>query len=350
MKYLVKVVLFLLLPLFVTAQFQKSQLDSMYRVLTYAANDTIRMDACFKMEFFYDNINLDSSVYYAEKGISIAKKLKLKLNEAEMLMGLSFPLTKMQNYPLSFKVLMQALEITENPASEKNTWHLKKWQTPQTYRLSILGYTHLGLGFLYAYSGNYEKQMDAYYKSKRIAESIKDSLLIFFIYENMSSRFNEFNQLDSALFYGQKAMEYCYKLPYEDRKYGGGALLSIGLVYEKRGNFTLARENYERAVQLSEELNNPLISGYSCLQLANLYQSINRPDSSLYYAQKALEAFKNVGSSRSMENAYKMISKYYGELKNNDSSFAYLKLATLLNDSLDRGENKRLQELHVAGC
>ena len=146
----------------------------------------------------------------------------------------------------------------------------------------------------------------------------------------MSSRFNEFNQLDSALFYGQKAMEYCYKLPYEDRKYGGGALLSIGLVYEKRGNFTLARENYERAVQLSEELNNPLISGYSCLQLANLYQSINRPDSSLHYAQKALEAFKNVGSSRSMENAYKMISKYYGELKNNDSSFAYLKLATFL--------------------
>jgi len=159
MRSLNNLLFLLLLPVFVTAQFQHNQLDSMQQVLHHAGDDTIRMDACFRLGAYYDDVNLDSSVYYSEKGITIARRLQLKLNETEMLMDMCFPLAKTGNYPRSLKVLNQALEIAENPSNEKNTWHLLKGQTPRSYRLYLLGYIHIGFDNLYGYTGNYEKQI-----------------------------------------------------------------------------------------------------------------------------------------------------------------------------------------------
>jgi len=166
MKKYLKIVLFLFLPAFAAAQHytQQWRLNDLHSILKSTSNDTVRMETYLKLGIYYDDVNLDSAVYYSEKGITIARQLKLKLYEAEMLMNTSFPLWKMGNYPKALKVLTQALEIAENPANEKNTWHLSNTQTPRIYRLTVLGYTHLGLNNLYANTGNFDN---------RIAETIK---------------------------------------------------------------------------------------------------------------------------------------------------------------------------------
>jgi hypothetical protein len=99
MRSLNKILFLLLLPVLVTAQFQRNQVDSMHQVVRDAANDTIRMDAYTKLGAYYDDVNLDSSMYYSEKGMVIAKQLQLNLNEAEMLTNMSWPLVKLGNYP-----------------------------------------------------------------------------------------------------------------------------------------------------------------------------------------------------------------------------------------------------------
>src|ERR1700688_851457 len=109
MRILVKIFFLLCIPVLVTAQTQE-QIDSMRVVLKNAMNDTTRMDACLKLGAYYDDVNLDSSLYYDEKGIVIAKQLQLNLNRAQMLTHMSWPLVKMGNYPRSLKVLNEALE------------------------------------------------------------------------------------------------------------------------------------------------------------------------------------------------------------------------------------------------
>ena len=124
---------------------------------------------------------------------------------------------------------------------------------------------------------------------------------------------------------------------------------TIGEIYQQMGNIDLARENFEKAIRVSEQQNNPARQGDAHLQLANLYQSLSKPDSCLFHAKKALEAFNLVGKEKSKAVAYRMISDYYWRQKKTDSSFIYLRLATLLNDSLDKIEKKKLQEFQVAG-
>jgi len=349
MKLFIKTCSFLWLPVFATAQFQHNQLDSMHLVLRHATNDTIRMDACLKLGAYYDDVNLDSSVNYSEKGILIAKQLQLNLNEAEMLTNMSWPLVKMGNYPRSLKVLNQALEIAGNPSNEKNTWHLLKGQTPRSYRIALLGNVHAAFDYLYGYTGNYRKQITEAYEGIRLFESVKDTLLQAYTYTDIGNAYIKLNKLDSALYFEQKALIYYSAIPFKERKFEGEVYSHIGEIYLQMGNIDLARENFEKAIRVSEQQNNPAKQGDAHLQLASLYQSLSKTDSCLFHAQKALEAFNLVGKEKSKADAYRKISDYYWDQNKADSSFTYLRLATILNDSLDKIEKEKFREFQVEG-
>jgi len=349
MRSLIKIFFLVCLPVFVTAQFQQNQLDSMHHVLQYATNDTIRMDACLKLGSYYDDVNLDSSVYYCEKGIVIAKQLQLNLKMAEMLTNMSWPLVKMGNYPRSLKVLNQALEIAENPANEKNTWQLLKGQTPRSYRLDLLGNVYSASDYLYGYTGNYGKQITEAYKGIRLFESVKDTLLQAYTYTDIGRAYFKLNKFDSALYFQHKALSYYSVIPFNDRKYEAEPYLFIGDIYQQMGNIGLARENFEKATQVSEQQNNPAKQGDAHLRLANLYKSLIKTDSSLFHAKKAVDAFNLVGKEKSKAVAYRMISDYYWDQNKADSSLIYLRLATILNDSLDKIEKVKFQEFQVEG-
>jgi hypothetical protein len=153
MKLLPKILLLLLLPSFVKAQTRR-QIDSAYLIFQHASNDTIRMGACSMLGAFYDDINVDSGLYYCNKGIAIAEKLRLQLNKAEMMALMGWPLMKTGNYPEALRVISQGLEIAEDPSNEKNTWTPQKGQTPQMYQRSVIGLLYAALEYLYLYVGN----------------------------------------------------------------------------------------------------------------------------------------------------------------------------------------------------
>ena len=81
MKLLLKILLLLFLPSFTKAQTLR-QIDSLRFILQHAANDTVRMGVCSALGGWYDDISVDSGLYYCHKGIALAEKLDLQLNKA----------------------------------------------------------------------------------------------------------------------------------------------------------------------------------------------------------------------------------------------------------------------------
>jgi len=334
------------LPAFAKAQ--SRQIESVYRILQQATNDTVRMQAYSMLGGFYDDINSDSGLYYCNKGISIAEKLDLPLNKTEMLAFMAWPLMKTGNYPEALKVINQGFKIIEDPSIGKKAVYLQQGQTQHMHRLSVVGLLYSALESLYGYVGDYEKQIAAAREAIPHVEAAGDTINLAGIYPDIGDGYLKLNKFDSALFYLQKSLEYHAKLFFEDRKFEGSTYTSIGTIYEKTGNTDLARENYKKAIQVSELHDNPRHSGNACLQLASLYQSFKKADSSFLYAKKALDAFKLGGYKREVAMAYRMISDYYWVKENKDSSFAYLRLATALDDSLDKTAKTKLQEFQVA--
>src|SRR5664279_2306762 len=148
MKLLQKIVLLLLLPAFVKAQ-TRQQIDSVYLVLQHVANDTVRMGAYSMLGGYYDDINADSGLYYCNKGIAIAENLDLQLNKAMMLAYMAWPLMKTGNYPEALRVINQGFKIAEDPSNGTKAGNLQKEQTPQMYRLSVIGILYTALESLY---------------------------------------------------------------------------------------------------------------------------------------------------------------------------------------------------------
>ncbi|CAN5288748.1 hypothetical protein BH20BAC1_BH20BAC1_21530 [soil metagenome] len=347
MKLLPKILLLLLLPAFAKAQ-SRRQIDSAYFILLHAANDTVRMGACSMLGSLYDDINADSGLYYCNKGIAIAEKLDLQLNKAMMMAYMTWPLMKTGNYPEALRAINQGLKIAEDPSNEKKAGYLQKGQTLQMYRLAVIGVLYTALESLYGYVGNYEKQIAIAHEAIPHLEAARDTFNLAGLYPDIGDSYLKLNKPDSALFYQQKSLYYYSKLPFDAKKFEGGTYTSIGTIYEQMGNIDLARENYQKAIQVSEQHDNPRHTGNACLQLASLYQSLNEADSGFLYAKKALEAFTQGGYKKEEAIAYRMISDYYHDQKNTDSSFAYLRRATILKDSLGSIDKKRLQEFQVA--
>jgi signal transduction histidine kinase len=347
MKLLLTIALLLLLPALGKAQTRR-QIDSAYLILQHAENDTIRMGAYSMLGRHYDDINADSGLYYCNKGIAIAEKLDLQLNKAEMMAFMAWPLMKTGNYPEALRVINQGLKITEDPSNEKKAGYLQKGQTLEMYRLSVVGILYSAFEYLYLFVGNYEKQIATAHEAITHLEAARDTSNLGGVYTDIGDSYLKLNKPDSALFYQQKALYYYSKLSFEDRKFEGGTYTSIGMIYEQMGNISLATENYQKAIQLSEQHDNPRHTGNACLQLANLYQSLKEADSVFLYARKAIKAFTLGGYEKQKAIAYCMISDYYHDQNNTDSSFAYLRLATILNDSLGSIEKIRLQEFQVA--
>ena len=126
MKLFLKIVFFVLFPVVLKAQTQPSQLDSLQQELKNSANDTVRMNLYDGLGWYYAEINRDSSLSYFEKALPIARKLNLKIYEADALNGMGFISFLFGNYPKSLEFYLEAQKIARTPFHRKECLEFNK--------------------------------------------------------------------------------------------------------------------------------------------------------------------------------------------------------------------------------
>jgi signal transduction histidine kinase len=347
MKSSFKIFLFLLLPFFAKAQSLQSEIDSLKHGLIVTKNDTLRMKTYFRIAGRYDDVNLDSAVYYGEKAINIANLLQLKFDEETMKVNLSWVLGKIGNYPLAFKRLNIAQDFFSNSSNEKYINTVPTGQSTESIRLNWLFNAYSALGGLYNYAGIHEKAVLLYSQALQIALQIKDDDALSEAYSGICEAHFNLNKIDSALYYCQKSIVLAEKDSF--KKYIANVYIQMGEILHRKGDFGIAKQYFKKAIEAGTLYKNTVQIGEAHIRLASLYQSQNNIDSSLYQAKEALAILKLSAKEKSTATAYRMVSDYYGMLGQADSCFAYLKAATVLTDKLEKAEKEKIKELQVAG-
>jgi two-component system, NtrC family, sensor kinase len=349
MKSFLKILLLLLLPAFVQAQQQHKQLDSLRTALSNAANDTIRMDVYDQLVYYFAEVNADTSLLYAEKELQTARQLNLKIYELNALIYQGYAFISLSNYPKALESFLKAQKIGEDPACENTVWHFSNSLTPHEVRIGLLNTNQYFLGVLYATVGNRDKQIASFLNAKSYAESIRDTAAIGFVYWQLGGDYQNRGKLDSALLFAQKTLFYFskYSITFNSRRYGGrtyvgGVYNSIGDIYQRKGNFDSSLSAFRKAEQINIETNNPWTLGYSYAGLSNLFLTAKKADTSLFYANKALETFKGYGDFFGIAYTYKTISSAYAQQNKPNSAFAYLTLSTNIYDSLNNVQKRNL--------
>ncbi|MEO7049058.1 MAG: ATP-binding protein [Ferruginibacter sp.] len=350
MKFILKIGLFILMPAFASAQqdayfetWSNSQAASMRIVLKSTSNDTTKMFLSRCMGFHYQETNRDSSLYFHQQQLALARKLKMKLWEADALDQSGWVLSYLKNYPLSLEYFIEGIKILENPDCEKNIWMLTFFsndKNPQEARLRSLAFINNDLSQLYKATGNRNKEKATLYHGLSIGESIHNNAVIALISANLSQCYYALNQLDSSIFFGRKSIQQMNISDY--KTYKGYAYNTLGNVYLKQGKNEIAKQYFDSAIVANIEVNSLVELPDTYLSLSDLYKSTGKIDSALYYAKKALEDDNKFGGFDRVSQAYNALYFLYKAKGNKDSAYTYLQLSKTLDDSLNKAEKEKI--------
>ncbi len=328
----------------------KKEADSLHRLLTQDINDTLRMAAYRDLSIFYFDIDTDSGLYFIEKALPIAQRLQLKLWEADAWDLVGVISSTQGNYVKSLQAFNKALQIAEDPDSEKNIWRIGKFTNsgqPTMARLSMLCTVQSDMVSLFRATENDQEALSNTKLAIQIASEIEDYTVLSQCYRAMGDMYQQTNRLDSALRFYELSLTYSSKAGYH--KYSNLSYDEIGNIYLKKKLIKPAMQSYRNSLRSSMEQNNKTGIGSTYILLAQYYHDVGLNDSALHYAKAGLKTHREVGRTPKLITAYTAMVSTYKQMGQPDSALTYLQMATDAKDSmLSLGKIKQLENIRFA--
>jgi two-component system NtrC family sensor kinase len=283
-------------------------IDSVRNILKTTDNDTVRVDALVRLSDYYKFNRPDSAIYYSTEALKLANQIKYEKGIIEAINFLSISHKTLGNYPKALQISLQGIKLAEK------------------YKLSGQKARFLNaIGLIYFDVGEFELALQA----NREAIELNDGneIMLAVSLNTIGSSYRAMYQFDSALFYHQ--------LVYKTRKDTPWLIeLSsrlLGGTYKEKGDYNLALRYFRESLELNPNATG-LINNYH--NIAQIYHSLDKPDSSLYYGIKSFEIAKNTGIYSYISSEALLLSDIY-EKTEPLLSLEYAKISITYRDSLE---------------
>ncbi len=304
------------------AQYQRL-IDSLRFELTKAKHDSSR--ALIQTELFkeYRNTKPDSSIYYGQQAFTQLQNAKYFASQVPMLNDLSVEFRTQGNVGKSMEITFIGLKIAEEMHDLQNTANCLN-QLGTTYMLSLQ---------------DYPKAIQFFRQSSKIFRELQDDEDNAYMDLNIASAYRRNSQLDSALFYEQKAyatfkeLGIVAQIPL--------LFLQMGATQSGLGNYPLALEYLNEGLRISMEENNDFFNSVAFFRISEVFQTMKKQDSCIWYAQKSLEVANKINFKQQILDATTLLAKLY-ESRNIDSAYYYVKMSKTANDEIN-GPAKKLE-------
>jgi tetratricopeptide (TPR) repeat protein len=290
--------------------------DSLKRELISAKQDTNKVLLLADLAEKYGFMQPDSSFYYARQTLDLSQKLNYQYGECLGYRNLYFAFFTLGDYPKALETEFNALKIAE--------------QMPDR-RQSSMARIHMLLGFIYRGMGDYPKALSHHWEAERLQVAAGESLgEIHTSFNTPTQVYLELKILDSALWYTKKV----YELGQQSNTLSSIDLAIMGDVYGALGNDTLAANYYTMGVELSKKDGDSYFRARLYNNLSNLFGKSGKFDSSIYFAQAALQISRVNKFLNYQLNSAKILARIYESQDKPDSTVKYLKLTMAISDSI----------------
>ena len=288
--------------------FYVQNVDSLKHELSTAKNDTSRAAILNILCWSYRSINPDSSLLLGQQALTISRKTKYPVGEADALIILSFTHLQFNNPLKALELSLKGLKVAEkNNINSRKAWALER------------------VGIAYRELKNYPEAFNYLNLAKSLFENDKDSMMVVTIQYQLGLTYFAMNKLDSAYYYAQLVFDRSEKLKIPWLRNNHNEILAKA--YEKKGNFNEAISLLKVVLSISNE------NVYANYSIANLYRQVKRPDSTIYYAERALEFAQKHRSYSQIIECATLLSGIY-EKTNPQKTIEYNRIAISFQDSL----------------
>jgi signal transduction histidine kinase len=321
---------------------QKSDVDSLAKAYKKNKQDTTLVQLLNAKARETDlQTNTDSGLLHTRQALAISQRIHYEIGEAQSMVGIAVFLVEKGDLPGSLKITFEVL-----PMATK----LKDYD--------LISECYNTLGLTYSTLKNGPKALEYYHKGLVAAVQGHLDLEIVIRSNNLSREFLDMDQLDSALWYTNKA----YNLSVQKHLYQNIAFLirNFGIIQFKKGNYARSIDFFKKSAAQKSTLTNHYLQGEDYRRMAESYQKLNNLDSCIIcakiaYGQAQLENNPNqvmlvtslLTNVFKAKNDYKQAYEYQQVmLKAQDSLFSQQK--TLQVQNLTFSEQQRQDALKAA--
>jgi two-component system NtrC family sensor kinase len=304
--------------------------DSLNRLIRQNSQNTRMVLLLLILSEDYRFYKTDSSLIVAQKAIELSRRLHFIKGEVQALVFAGEAHRFLGEYPQALELEFNALKISRSNNDQEG----------EAANLNAIGCAYIEMN-------EYREGLNYLYLAKKINGRLSHKLASSVGLSYIGHAYEKMNMLDSALYFQQQAYLLCNQLL-------GHAFISslilarLGLIQFRLGNTDEALRYYNRSLEETNSNGDIINKSKTQYRIAELYDGLKRPDSSLKYARLAFINAGTISQKAIMFDASSLMVKLYKTKKNIDSAFYYQELAMRIKDSLYGGEKfKQLQLLTV---
>ncbi|GAB3875424.1 hypothetical protein GCM10028824_30770 [Hymenobacter segetis] len=299
--------------------------DSLRHLLTLPQTDFDRVTLLCQISDQLWTQHTDSAAVYANKALALARRIHYQQGEGAALNRLGAALRE-SNLARSLEVFQQSLRIAET-----------------THDQGLIAQNLRSIGIIYVYLRDKRQGLAYYFRALKIGEQLHDEHRTVIELSNIGLAYDLFGQIDSSRIFQERAYALARRL-HTPTNY---ILYGLGNVARKSGQVAQARTFYHQSIAESKKVHHLRSLNFAYVGLAELYQKIGQPDSSIYYARLGCQAAQTNGFLRGVLNASTLLTQDFKQRGRPDSALKYQSLMLVMKDTLF-GQEKvmRLQSLN----
>ncbi len=319
MKRCLHIISLLILPMLCIAQNKQlidasgtKKIDSLKGQLILENNDSIRVKIMEDIGFYYDVLNIDSSLKYYQNALNFARQQGYARGETRLMTSLSGTLRQQGKVAEALDLLLKSLKI----ARDNNL----PYEIARAYRRT---------GDIYYDLENFPKAVEYTLQAVNIDEQKENKIYAAIDYWSLGDAYEKMNKLDSASFYLAKAFTQNDFL-----KESMSSFYEInGNILAKKGNNEQAIYSYEKGLRLAQQSSNLATSSRTCAALSALLKRMDRKDSAIFYAVKGFEYAQEISFKKGTIDNGRLLAELYDSTQP-ATALKYYKAAAAAKDSL----------------
>jgi two-component system sensor histidine kinase UhpB len=313
MKILLLIPLLIFSAVFIYGQ-DTLQLRKFRDSLMLAKDDTSRINALRKIGTLYRGINSDSAIYFTQKALGIAERIKWIKGIAQNCLNLGVFFAFISKYDSAIYFETKALQMARI-IGDKN-------------RIALI---YSNRGGYFTESQQYEKAMPDLVEAMRISEEIGNKDRQARAAQGICELYLYQNNFNAALPWGEKAMQLEKELDNEELL--GTTEMSLSAIYMEKNDFKKAENLLLDAIQKSRVAHKTDVVMSAASTLSEIYNKTHQYQKALKVLEDALQEGQYTNEIDQFSELYNNIGDTYFNMEQyNDASIAYKKGYEVVKD------------------
>ena len=203
--------------------------------------------------------------------------------------------------------------------------NLLKEQSQNNFKSKEIGITYYKIGDVYFEMKDYDKAVEYFFKSSKIADEIDNKKINVYALASLALAFTEKGDSEKALFYSNRTLKLAREL--NSPRWLNFSYFSFGSYYEMKGDFEMALDYHKRLLNTVQDSKNKGELSWAHGLVGDTYIKMDNNDMALKHYNHSLNLSIEINNQIYMADNYKDIGEIFYNTTNYEKALENFHMA-----------------------